>query len=244
LGFLALQEVGFISPSAQTFTLYLYDTSHRAAIETKEIAITSINTIQWFTLNWDVSFDRDLGSAGQNYLIGYYEDDLSAALYDENWTGQCSNVANRIFGHYMGIASFRFASSTLNGIYIPNLKYLESSMNCRTSGFNLRFNCKCDITRVLVDNIDMFAQAIQHQIGIRILKDALRGYELNPTTGARDNREKWKELIQEYEGKLDGGLVEGGGYIPGMIDRLSIDFSNLDGVCFKQVQGAISNVKW
>lgn len=239
-----ITQVGFISPAAQTFTLYLFDTSQRSAIQTKSIVITGVETMQWFDLDWDISFDRDLGSAGQRYLIGYFEDDLTSDLYDENWTGNCAHVASRIFGHYMGISPFRFPSGTLNGIYIPELKYLQSSLNCRTSGFNLRFNSKCDITRVLVDNIDMFGQAVQYQIGVRILKDALSNYELNPITSARDNRERWKELLLEYESKLHGGMLEGGGYIPGMIDRLSIDFSNIDAVCLKNVKGQIQNVRW
>ena len=238
-----IKEVGFLSSGAQTFTLYLYDTSQRSAIQTKEITIATADTVEWTTLNWDISFDRDSGSAGQRYLIGYYEADLTYPLYDENWDGNCAHVANRIFGHYMGVTPFRFASGTLNGIYIPQLKYLQSSMNCRTPGFNLRFNTKCDITRVIQDNIDMFAQAIQYQIAIRVLKDALAYTELNPLTNAQDNRTVWKEAVLEYEGKLHGGLTESG-YIPGMIDRLSIDFSNLDEVCFKNVKEQIMNVKW
>ena len=238
-----IKEIGFLSSGVQTFTLYLYDTSQRSAIQTKEITISAADTVEWTTLNWDISFDRDTGSAGQRYLIGYYEADLTYALYDENWTGTCAHVVNKIFGHYMGVQPVRFSSGTLNGIYIPQLKYLQSSMNCRTPGFNLRFNTKCDITRVLVDNIDMFAQAIQYQIAIRVLRDALSGYELNAMTSAQDNRTLWKELIMEYEGKLHGGLTESG-YIPGMIDRLSIDFSNLDAVCFKDIKEQIMQAKW
>jgi hypothetical protein len=239
-----ITQAGFMSPSAQTFALYLFDTSQKSAIQTKSIAITEEDSIQWFDLNWDISFDRDLGSAGQRYLIGYFEDDLTADLYDEYWTGTCANVASRIFGHYMGISPIRFPSGTLNTTYCPNLKYLVSSMNCRNSGFNLRFNAKCDITRVINQNVDMFAQSVQHQIAIRILKDCLSNYELNPTTSAENNRARWKELLTEYEGKLNGGMLEGGGYIPGLIDHLSIDFSNLDAVCFKHVKGEIHGVKW
>ena len=243
-----ITQVGFMSPSTQTFTLYLFDTSQKSALETKSIAITEADSMQWYDLDWDISFDRDLGSAGQRYLIGYFEDDLTADLYDESWTGHCANVASRIFGHYMGVTPIRFSSGTLDGIYRPNLKYLLSSMNCRNSGFNLRFNAKCDITRVLSDNIDMFAQALQYQIAIRVLKDCLSNYELNPTTSGLTNRERWKELLIEYEGKLNGGyLANVGGadtFIPGVIDGLSIDFSNLDGVCFKNVKGKIENVKW
>lgn len=239
-----ITSVGFMSSTAQSFTLYLYDSSQRSAIQTKTITITTPDTMEWSTLNWDVSYDRTAGSAGQRYFIGYFEDDLTTELYDDMWTGTCASTAYKIFGHYMGVSPVRFSSGTLNGIYCPNLKYINSSINCRHSGFNLRFNSKCDVTKVLVDNIDMFAQAIQHQIGCRILRDALNGYELNPVASARDNRERWKELLTEYDSKLHGGILENGSYIPGMIDRLSIDFSNLDAVCFKNVRGQIQNVKW
>ena len=239
-----ITQAGFMSPVAQTFDLYLFDTSQKSAIETISIAITEVDSMQWFDLGWDISFDGDTGSAGQRFLVGYFEDDLSAELYDENWTGRCANTASRIFGHYMGVTPVRFPSGTLDGIFRPNLKYLVSSMNCRDSGFNLRFNAKCDITRVLVDNIDMFAQALQYQIAIRVLKDCLSNYELNPITSAINNQTRWKELLTEYEGKLNGGVLEGGGYIRGIIDHLSIDFSNLDAVCFKNVRGKIENVKW
>ena len=241
-----ITQIAFLSVAAQTFTVYLFDTSQKSAIQSKSVITSGADSVNWTDLNWDIDFDRYAGSAGQRYLIGYFEDDLTSNLYDENWTGACASQSRKIFGHYVGVAPIRFLSGTLNGTYIPQLPYLESSINCRTPGFNLRLNVKCDVTRVLVDNISMFAEAVQYEIATKILKDALTDYELKPTTSAKNNRDRWRELLTEYDGKLNGGFTEGqeSRYIPGIIDRLSIDFSNLDAVCFKTQKTQIQAVKW
>jgi hypothetical protein len=238
-----IQQIGFISKVPQTFTIYLYVTSSKEAIQTKNITITKADTLEWFTLDWDVWFDSDSYGAGQHYLIGYYENDLTTALYESDWTGSQSHIAQKVFGHYMGIAPFRFPSGVLDGVNLPDCKYLRSSLNCMNSGFNLRFNTKCNITKVLTDNISMFGQALQYQIAIRILNDALSNIELNNVTGAVRNQERWEELRAQYTGMLKGGVIEGT-YIPGIIDRLSVDFSYLDSVCLKNKANQVTGVKW
>jgi len=85
---------------------------------------------------------------------------------------------------------------------------------------------------------------LQYQIAVRILNDALSSIELNNVSGAGKNIERWKELSTEFNGKLHGGVMEGGGYIPGIIDRLSIDFSMLDSVCLKNKANQVTGVKW
>lgn len=244
-----IKSVGFISSAAQSFTLYLYDTSHKSAIQSETITITQADTIEWTTLDWDVSFDREAGSAGQSYLLGYFEDDLSADLYEQDWTTESAHVASRIFGHYMGVYPLRIVSTELNGTYIPNRDQIPSMGTCKTPGFNLRFNTKCDISKVLVDNIDMFAQAVQYAIAVRILGDVLKSnIDLNAVSNARDKREDYKELIQEYNTKLYGGYMQNIGgadlYIRGIIDQLSFDFSYLDPVCLKKKSGEIVYAKW
>lgn len=239
-----IQQIGFISSAAQTFTLYLFASNSYAALQTKSIAITEVKTLQWFTLDWTINFDNLTGGAGERYIIGYFEDTLTADLYEQDWTGMCTHTAQKVFGHYMGIAPVRFSSSTLNSTSLPDLQYLRSSLNCKTPGFNLRFNTKCDITNTLVDNIDMFAEAVQHQIAVRILSDALSGIELNHVANASQHRVRWEALITEYKGLLRGGITEAGIPVKGLLDRLSIDFSNIDPVCLKNISGELINVKW
>ena len=240
-----IKSIGFISAAAQSFTLYLFDTSHKSAIQSQTVTITQADTIEWTTLDWDVSFDREAGSAGQSYLLGYFEDDLTSNLYEQDWTTESAHVASRIFGHYMGVYPLRIVSTELNGTYIPNRDQIPSMGTCKTPGFNLRFNTKCDITKVLVDNIDMFAQAVQYAIAVRILGDVLKSnIDLNVVSNARDKREDLKELLAEYNGKLHGGILENGNYVPGILDRLSFDFSYLDPVCLKKKANEIVYARW
>lgn len=241
----SILQAGFMSSDADSFTLYLFDTSHKAAIQSIEISTDSAETIKWTDLDWDISFDRTEGSAGQRYLIGYFEDEVTSDLYDISWTDQSCHVSKKIFGHYMGVSPIRFNSGTLNGVNIPTLQYLESSINCKASGFNLRLNAKCDITNILTENISMFAEALQYRIAIRILSDALSYATLNNVSNAAQLRETWKELITEYTGKLEGGITaEGGNFIKGIMHHLSIDFSAIDAVCLKRIKGQIRGVSW
>ena len=237
-------SVGFMSSAAESFTLYLFDTTHKAAIQSKTITTESIDTIKWTDLDWDISFDREAGSAGQKYLIGYFEDDVTADLYNITWNGNHAHFSQRVFGHYMGVTPIRFNSGTLNGTDIPTLSYLHSAMNCKTPGFNLRFNTKCDITKVIEDNISMFGEALQYQIAIRILTDALNYATLNNVTNAKMLREGWKELITEYTGRLYGGITENGSKVNGLIDDLSMDFSSIDAVCLGKKKGSVKYTKW
>jgi hypothetical protein len=241
----SILQAGFISGAADSFTLYLYDTSHKAAIKSTTVTTTSAETIAWTNLSdWDISFDREEGSAGQTYLIGYFEDDVTADLYDIAWSGTHAHTAQKIFGHYMGIRPVRFNSGTLDGSNIPNLQYLDSSVNCRSSGFNLRFNTKCNITKILQENYLMFGEALQLQIAVRILTDALNYATLNNVTNAQMLREEWKMLITEYNGKLRGGITEAGIPVKGLIDNLDLDFSNIDAVCLRKLRGDISYRRW
>lgn len=238
-------SAGLLSSAADSFTLYLFDTSHKEAIKSTTISTDSADTVKWTNLSdWDISFDREAGSAGQKYLIGYFEDDVTADLYDIAWSGQHAHMSQRVFGSYMGISPIRFSSGTLNDTSMPTLKYLQSAVNCKTSGFNLRFNTKCDITRILEDNITMFAEVLQYRIAIRILNDALSYTTLNNVTNAKMLRDRWTELLEKYEGELKGGITAAGFTVKGLMDKLSFDFSNIDAVCLKNQKGKVRYAKW
>jgi hypothetical protein len=124
------------------------------------------------------------------------------------------------------------------------MEYLEGSLSCKTSGFNLRFNVKCDITDVLEENITMFGEAVQHMVAIKYLRDALGFYGLKPGTTSSQNRDQFGQLLTDYEGALFGGYIENVGYRRGIIDNLTLDFSELDAVCLKARNDRIGEVRW
>jgi hypothetical protein len=238
-----IKQIGLQSSASESFTLYLYDPTQQTAIESTTVTCTG-QSVTWTTLDWDIEFDKSDGGAGSSYIIGYFEADLSGTLYHQDWSDGMAHQALKVSRHYAGLSPVRFNSSTLSGAELPDMQYLTSSMNCKTSGFNLRFNITCDITDVLVDNINMFGEAVQYAVAIRYLKDAIGNIGLNPVISAGQNRETWDQMITDFEGVLYGGVVEGVGYQRGIIDNLTLDFSELDAVCLKARADRISQVKW
>ncbi len=222
------------------FTLYLFDPTQQTAIKTQEITVTG-KSMTWTSLDWDIEFDRSGGTAGGTYLIGYLESDLSVSMYQQDWSDGQAHVAKKVTRHYAGIAPVRM---TANGTSLPNMERLLSAISCKTSGFDLRLNVKCDITDVLVDNITMFGEAVQHAIAIRYFSDALNNVKLKPSFSGEQTREAMQARLVDLEGMLYGGVIEGLGYRRGIIDNLAIDFSNLDANCLKAQEDIIRQVRW
>ena len=238
-----IDSVGFQASASDSFTLYLFDPSQQTAIYSSDITVTG-KSVTWTDLGWNIEFDKSDGGAGGTYLIGYFEDDLTATMYQQDWAEGQAHAAMKITRHYAGLAPVRFTSSCLSGALLPNMERLTSMISCKTSGFNLRFNVKCDITDVLVDNISMFGEAIQHAVAIRIFRDALANIGLNRTISSAQNRETFEQMIVDLEGTLYGGVIEGIGYRKGIMDTLAIDFSELDAACLKAQADRITQVKF
>jgi hypothetical protein len=90
----------------------------------------------------------------------------------------------------------------------------------------------------------MFGEAVQYAVAIRYLNDALNSIGLNTSISSAQNRERFEQMKIDYEGALYGGMIEGLGYKKGIMDHLSIDFSNLDAVCFKDKKDKVTKVKF
>ncbi len=237
-----IKSIGIQGAATDSITLYLFDPTQEAAIQSKTVSITS--SVAWTDLGWDVEFDKLDGGAGSTYLIGYFESDLTTTLYEHDCGEGLAHASQRITRHYAGISPVRFSSSVLNGTNTPDMQYLESSMQCQSPGFNLRINVKCDITDVLVDNIEMFGEAVQYAIAIRYLREAMGSIGLNSTISSTRNRETFDQEILDIEGRLYGGVIEDVGYRRGIIDNLTLDFSELDIVCLKARDDRIAQVKF
>ena len=162
-----IKSIGLQSSAAESFTLYLFDPTQQTAIQSTTVTCSG-KSVTWTDLNWTIEFESDYG-AGSTYLIGYFEDDLTGDLYQQDWSKAMAHQPMKITRHYAGLAPVRFNSSTLNGTSLPDMQYLESAQSCKSSGFNLKFSAKCDITDVLVDNITMFGEAVQYGIGKRYI---------------------------------------------------------------------------
>ena len=234
-----ITQIGFEMDTAQSITVYLFESSQKAAIASFTYTSSTADSLVWQDVTSEgltIEYDADSYGAGTKYLIGYFEDNLTGQVYKMDYSDG-ANVAKKIFGRYVGVSPVYINSSDLDGTNIPDRDSFGGATSCQSPGFNLRFNVKCDITNILCDNIQMFARPHQYAVAVRIMSDALANTGINPISSAAQNREQWTSLLGQYKAELYGGHAVIGG-IPirkkGMMEELTLDFSDIDAVCLKR----------
>jgi len=228
--------VGLHLDTAQSLTLYLYDISRNTAVKTYSFTLSAADTIEWKAVtDWIVTYASTSGGTGQQWLIGYFENDLTGQAYRRDFDDNSRHDAFRVWGKYLGVAPVEIPSSALNETSLPDNDSLEQYISETMHGLYFKFNTTCDITNVLVDNISVFARPLQHAIAIRILEDAYRSGSDGIHNPIKDsNLKKWQEYANTLKGQLYGGYDANGIFHKGMVHYLSIDFSNLDKVCLRK----------
>jgi hypothetical protein len=246
-----ITQIGFMSDSVQTIPIYLYETSRNAALKTTNISTADADTMTWkattqlASYDWVISHDSLNGGSGQQWLIGYFEEDMkSASAYKQEFDDASRHEAFRVYGRYLGVTPVAIPADKLNGTNIPDNDNLEGYACDDIAGFYFKFNVSCDITNVLVDNIAVFARPLQHAIAIRILEDAIRSGSDGIHNAVKDaNLGKWQEHANVLKGQLYGGYDSNGVYHRGMMQNLTMDFSDIDKVCLKK-KDTVLTVKW
>jgi len=241
---MTINYIGLQLKADQTLTIYLYETTQKTAIKTFSLVYASSPSLWWkyvgdlteSILSGIMSVRADQGGKGNQYLLGYFQDDLDPDNYGLQGYFDKSSFYSpyRVYSKYVGIAPVRIPSAYLNGTDLPDNDVLDQFISENLDGLYIRFNMSCDITNVLIDNLNVFAKPLQYAIAIRILESAARsGSDMvhNPT---KDSMSKeWEKYANIYRGQLYGGYDPQGNYHRGVIDELSVDFSGLDTICLK-----------
>lgn len=176
------------------------------------------------------------GGIGQKYILGYFEDDLSSNAIGMEFNQSLKNFS--IFGKYMAIYPVAIPSTKLNGVKLPsNILNISSYLTDTTHGLYFKFTANCDYTNLIEDNIDLFAEPLQYAVAIRILQDAVSSVGDGVHNSVKDSAlPEWRKLIAKYSGELNGGYINIGDrsqFKKGLVQLLTLDFSNIDSVCFK-----------
>jgi len=244
-------SLGFQAVSAQAeLKVFLYETSQLEAIKVFDLAITKVLSFEWTDVaDAILSYESTTSGTGQNYLLGYYEANLTNA---EDWQLQpqalymnfdcgCSNSPKKIYGKYLGIQPVEFDKGKLNWnagtstFDIPIVDNVANYVTNQTYGLLAKINVTCDITSVLCTNIGIFARAFQHAVAVKILYDAYGSNRINSISDSK--REQAKQFAMKYDGVLNGYTTPEGSRINGLIDTLTVDFSALDSYCLPCKQG-------
>lgn len=203
-------------------TLYVFESSQNEPIKT--ITLTGhnkTNSLQWFDQT-DVKFyyKDDSGGTGQEFYIGYFEDDLNGMAVDTRLNcGTCPGNKDSAYiqaTKHMAISGVNFNSSHLNGTDLPNTK--QQGLNEQTYGLHLKLNVTCDITSILCDNIAQFDNLVTQRIAMRIFKDFYNTAEIGGTSEMSRNRALTNLEMAEDEFKRE-------------LKALELDFTQIDKIC-------------
>ena len=243
-----IKELGFQATETQgtPLKIYLYETSQLEPVATFDYTIGNKLSLVWRAVTDFILYhqSQSLGT-GQNYLLGYYETDpnnpqdyqlQSQALYMDFDCG-CSNSPGLIHGKYMGVHPIEIQNANLNWdsdnseYNIPLVDDLTSCVSSQTYGLTAKVNVTCDITDVLVNNISMFAEPLQHALAARLLYDAYASNRINSISDSK--RADCKAFAIKYDGILNGYADANGNRVKGRLETLSVDFSGLDKYCLQ-----------
>ncbi len=241
-----ITELGFQSDALQgNLKIYLYITSQLEPLKTFDFEIDKEYSISWQKVeDWILEYESETQGTGQSYLLGYYEKQLSnpqatqlqgKALYMD-FCNTCPGSPKILYSNYMGITPVAIPQQHLNwnGVdeyNIPIVDSIASFATSQTYGLLLKVNVKCDLTRIICQNIGMFSEAIQYSLAAKLLFDAYSTNRTNPISDSQ--RQHYKSFAMKYDGMLNGYTAEGGGRVKGILDNLTMDFSGLDYYCQK-----------
>lgn len=228
-----ITALGLMTDSVENITVYLYQANKTNAIFTKSIASASKNEDWSEVTDFIHYYQSTTEGAGQSlYLLMYEYDSVNQTAgiqLSQNSKLYYTNYSNN--NKYINITPVVFEKSYLNfsgGDYqLPNLNGI--SYAGMSFGLNFRYNVKCDLTHILKDQTQIFAEALQYEAAIRLLWDGITSTRTNEVIQRKE--QTWIKTMNTYKTYLYGYTDEKQGFIKGLLDKLSIDFSDLDNVC-------------
>jgi hypothetical protein len=190
-----------------TFTLYLYNTGQKTAIQSKEITITKAG--QEVILNWEVNNTGETYKG--DYYVGYLTKDLTIEPYARDYRN--SNVLSK----YSGIDIYPVSFPKHTAVTIPNLKHEQGSS--LAFGINLDITVYDDFTDLIIQNENLFAYAIYLDCVIMFLSNYLSSLRSNPNQ--REGGQNIARIMAEIEGQDGENVSKITGLRPSLLGELA-----------------------
>lgn len=237
-----LNRIGsqFVGPAFTGLTIYLYHTSQNSPISTYTVSHTQSRTFQWTNLTENnlLRYVSDSHDAGGRFFIGYKQSQLEtfgarALDRDVDWRGYsdcgCDDGFYELYkqySQYVDIVGFEIDEAAMPGdtLFDPDT---ESISITNTYGLNLDISTKCDIGSFVAQEEDLFAEALNLSVGLKLLQGMA-------STTRGENTIAEQVSIQAQREILHSTGVYGTVYdrFNAAIKALSFDLSALGEDCF------------
>ena len=217
----AIKQLGVQFDTIQTSPLkiYFYASSSLTFVKTFDLTNTKQSTIEWFTLtDFIADYISDNLGTGDCYFLGYYEDELEGQAVETELP--CSTCGNSPFKHYSKFLTIRPIEVEAGATFVSReiFEVEEVGYTNRTHGLHLKIDAKCDISNVICDSKELFADLLRKRIAINLFWEAYNSHEIDRVTiiTKDDSRLMAEKLEIDYENELE---------------TISLDFSKIDQVC-------------
>ena len=190
---------------AVNFNLHVYHSSEQEPLLTIPIVHTRNNSSQWTVpSDFKIRYISDDYDAGGEFYIGYAQSELgtSQALINTSidwYNGMCCGNAEywNKYSKYISLTGFSVPESSFTvGVDMFDVKEVTTYYN-NNFGLNLNITTQCDLTPFFIQQSNIFAEAINYQWGLNIL----RGFASNTrgtNTLANQVAEKARDEIFTY----------------------------------------------
>jgi hypothetical protein len=245
-----IDSVGIQSDTAQlasTLTYYLYHSTVATPLLTWDAGAISANTFAWKDLKSGGNFNAILEYLQYNtsgsYFFGYYQDDLVGSVLSKNWDCGASPCYS-CNGSDLGLFNQWSKWVTLRNIQVQN-KDLDIDRNLFNTnnivrnnltnwGLNMSITVRCDLTKFIIYNPLLWADAFAFQLAKEFLEAIAMSTRINPT-----NNQIQVAARSELDKKFTGAWIN---KYYDSLEALNIDLSGFSRVC--QPCDDSKKIKW
>jgi hypothetical protein len=225
-----LHKIAIQLSQAQELDIYIFQANNPEAISVQTIDFTTPFKMTEFTLE-EVTFGSEL--EGNDYTIGYYEDDLEGYAVKRDIdlispkVGCCNQLSYGYFQKYSPYVDIKpmYVNSDNLVDREQSWSYQEENIiNGNNFGMNINFTVQCDVTDLLIQQKKLFKTLITQQLVVLVLKDLINSTRTNTMA---DNL---RGLVLT-NGTIQGFVKTEEDRLKNRLDAVSLDITSLDSVC-------------
>ena len=221
-------------------TIYLYHSSQQTALATFTVNHSEGKSSQWTTLTTDniLRYISDDYDAGGDFYIGYNQSQLESlgaqALkmsisWGEEPCGKCNGQWKEFYKQYsrfIDVVGFEVAESEMPGNVLFDPDNIAISIT-NNYGLNLNISTKCDIAYFILQEEELFAEALMLEAGKKLMGALAYSTRGGNQIANQVKVEAKKELF--HSNGVWGTLLD---RYQNSIKSLSFDLSGLGEDCF------------
>jgi len=239
-----MQIGGMFTATQPALDIYFYSSKQLGPVLTFSANISKEKSLVWFDLSSTASasgsddcdslieiiakyINKDEGH-GARYYLGYYEADLDADNYAVQTTANCFGGCSQKSKTMNTYATIRPIEVPSGNTYVNHQLFDLTAVGVsnETKGLHLKMNVTCDISQIICDNKQLFAEAHRLQQAITILWDSYNSTALNRIMASK--KEDFRLMAEKYETDLTE-----------VLKSLTVDFSNVDPICVGSKKGVM-----